>query len=509
MTTPGAQMGQRFVPHEEIAKRAGQVTSGLTKLGIGRGDSVALLMRNDIAFLEASIGTRNLGGYPVPINWHLKADEVGYILSDSKAKALVIHADLLDQIASAIPKGVTVFSVATPQEILEAYSLEPASSSYSGAEDWDEWLENQSEWTGEPLLETSSMIYTSGTTGRPKGVRREAASLEQYQATLKIVGRVFGLEPGIRSIIPAPLYHSAPNAFALYTMIVGGFLVIMPRFNPEEFLALVEKHKVNRVQMVPTMFVRLLKLPEETRNKYDVSSLEYVVHAAAPCPPQVKEAMMEWWGPVIYEYYGSTESGAVTYCTPEDARAHPGTVGKPLDEAIVRVYDDEGNEVPAGEIGTIYCRLTTSTDFTYQNDDGKRESIARDGLITCGDVGHLNEEGYLFLSDRAADMVISGGVNIYPAEIEGVLIDMPGVRDCAVFGIPDEDFGEKLMAIVQPDGTQSLGAEDVQAFLTERVAGYKVPKIIEFRDDLPREDSGKLFKRKLREPYWADAGRKI
>ena len=353
------------------------------------------------------------------------------------------------------------------------------------------------------------MIYTSGTTGKPKGVRRKTATPEQYQRLLKVVARVLGVAPGASTVVPAPMYHSAPNAFSVYAMQLGAFLVIQPRFDPEELLAIIEKYKVTRLQMVPTMFVRLLKLPGEARSKYDLSSLEYVVHAAAPCPPQTKKAMIDWWGPVIWEYYGSTEMGAVTHCSSEDALKFPGTVGRPIEEATVKIFDDEGNEVPAGTIGTIYGQLDVATDFTYQNDDAKRRSIERNGLITSGDVGYLNQKGYLFLCDRASDMIISGGVNIYPAEIEGVLIDCPGVHDCAVFGVPDEDFGEAIMAVIELQPGAKLDAAAVQDYLMDRLARYKVPKLIEFQTGLPREDSGKLFKRKLREPYWKDAGRNI
>jgi long-chain acyl-CoA synthetase len=257
------------------------------------------------------------------------------------------------------------------------------------------------------------------------------------------------------------------------------------------------------------MFVRLLKLPEAVRRKYDVSSLKHVVHAGAPCPPEVKRAMIEWWGPIIHEYYGATESSAVVHSTSTDWLAHPGTVGRPHDNCQVRIYDAEGRQLPAGEIGEVYMRNFNVPDFTYNNMDAKRAEIARGELLTAGDVGYLNEQGFLFLCDRAKDMVISGGVNIYPAEIESVLHTMPEVLDCAVFGIPDEEYGEAVAAVIEPRPGATLTAQQVRDYLRQRMAGYKVPKLVEFGRDLPREDSGKIFKRKLRDPYWEKAGRRI
>jgi long-chain acyl-CoA synthetase len=285
--------------------------------------------------------------------------------------------------------------------------------------------------------------------------------------------------------------------------------VLLPRFAPERFLALVERHRITHVQMVPTMFIRLLKLPEPVRSRYDVSSLEHVVHAAAPCPVEVKRAMIEWWGPVIHEYYGSTESGAVTFCNSEEYLSHPGTVGRPMANCTVRILDGQGRALPQGEVGEIYARDPTLPDFTYHGLDAKRREMERDGLITSGDMGYLDAEGYLYLCDRKIDMVISGGVNIYPAEVEAVLLRHSQVRDCAVFGIPDEEFGETLAAAVQPNGAQAPQASELQAYLGEHLAAFKVPRLIEVRADLPREDSGKIFKRKLRAPYWEKAGRAI
>ena len=510
MAEAGVQFGDRFMAHAELMDRVARAATGFRVLGIGSEDSVALMLRNDISYLEASLGARMTGGLPVPINWHLKAEEFSYILEDCGAKVLVIHSDLLAKLAGAIPQGVKVLSVKTPELLVERFGLgENGTPHFEGAEDWSSWVEGHDALRDAPEVETSSMIYTSGTTGKPKGVRRQSATPEQHAEQVKVAARIFGLAAGVSTVVPAPMYHSAPNSFCLNAMHLEAFLVIQPRFDAEELLGIIDEHKVTRLQMVPTMFVRLLRLPEEVRAKYDVSSLEYVVHAAAPCPPQIKKAMIDWWGPVIWEFYGSTEMGSVTHCSSEEALKYPGTVGRALPEATVKILDEAGEEVPSGTIGAVFGRLNTTTDFTYQNDDAKRRSIERNGLITSGDVGYMNEEGFLFLCDRANDMIISGGVNIYPAEIEGALIDCPGVHDCAVFGIPDDDFGESIMAVVEPQPGAKLEAAVVQDYLRERLAGYKVPKRIEFQSDLPREDSGKLFKRRLRDPYWKDAGRQI
>lgn len=257
------------------------------------------------------------------------------------------------------------------------------------------------------------------------------------------------------------------------------------------------------------MFVRLLKLSDDIKHKYDLSSLEFVVHAAAPCPPEVKHQMIQWWGPVINEYYGATETGCVVFHTSEEALRKPGTVGRPIKGGVVRIYDGEGNELGPNQTGEVYLWVEGFPDFTYNALDQQRLEIGRDGLVTVGDVGYVDEDGYLFLCDRSRDMVISGGVNIYPAEIEAAIIGMPGVHDCAVFGIPDEEYGESLCACIQTEVEGALTTDSVREFLSQKLAHYKVPKLIEFRSDLPREDSGKIFKRKLRAPYWERAGRQI
>jgi long-chain acyl-CoA synthetase len=446
------------------------------------------MLHNDLEFLQASFAAVPLGASAVPINWHWRADEVEYVLRDSGANALIVDADLWPTVAAGVPDGVAVIVV--PAAAGEADDL-PA-----GALRWPEWLAASEPHQEPPERAPLSMIYTSGTTGRPKGVVREESEDERREQMLAMLDEVFGLGPGERTVIPAPMYHTAPNVYALLAVAKGMDMTIMRRFDPEEFLAIVERQRITAVQMVPTMFVRLLALAEPVRNRYDLSSLKWVVHAAAPCPPDVKRAMIDWLGPIVVEYYGGTESGPVTFCDSEAWLSRPGTVGRP-----------DGRELAAGESGDVYVNQPASPNFTYNNDPDKRASIDHDGLITVGDIGYLDADDYLYLNDRRTDMVISGGVNIYPAEIESCLIGLDGVRDCAVFGIPDDEFGEALAAHIDAD--PELTADAIRAYLRERLAGYKVPRVIELSDSLPRDDTGKLFKRRLREPYWAGRSRRI
>jgi long-chain acyl-CoA synthetase len=503
--------GDRSAAIDTVLVRAARAASGLEALGIGPADTVALFLRNDIAAFEAGGAAALIGAYAVPINWHLAAEEAGYILQDCQARVLIIHADMLPRIEDAIPRGVTVLVVETPPELAAAYNVPEESCAVpSGFVDWSRWLQSFPPMTPRALPSPGAMIYTSGTTGRPKGVRRLPVNESQMEQLYAPVMAAFGIRPGMRTIIPAPMYHSAPNTYAALAVRAGAeAIVLMPRFEPEDLLALIERHRITHIQTVPTMFVRLLKLPEAVRSRYDLSSLEFVVHAAAPCPADVKARMIEWWGPVINEYYGSTEIGTVVFCTAQEWLSHRGTVGRALPGVELRVLDENGNDAPVNTPGDVYARIMAGTDFTYHGDDAKRRAAERHGLISVGDIGYLDEDGFLYLCDRRNDMVISGGVNIYPAEIEAALIAMPEIADCAVFGIPDEEMGEALCACVKAafDAPEDEGA--IRAHLKQHIASYKVPKRIVFLPDLPREDSGKIFKRKLRAPYWEGVSRKI
>ena len=497
----GVRCGARFTTYPDLFARSLRATRGLSELGIGAGDRVAVLLRNSIEFLEASIATVPLGASAVPINWHWRGGEIAHVLRDSAAKALVVHADLWSAIAPSVPEGVAIVVVPGDGDGSDEVP--------DGALRWPDWLAGNEPWTQPPEAAPVSIIYTSGTTGRPKGVVRMPASDAKREATQAMLGQIFRLAPGERTLIPAPMYHTTPNVYALAAAIRGMDMTIMPSFDAEDFLRIVEQHRVSVVQMVPTMFVRLLALPEQVRSDYDLSSLRWLVHAAAPCPPDVKRAMISWLGPIVAEYYGGTETGPVVFCTSEEWLAHPGTVGRPIEGAVVKILDADGSELPAGESGEVYMWLDVWPDFTYAGDDQKRREVERDGLVSCGDIGYLDRDGYLYLNDRRSDMVISGGVNIYPAEIEACLLSLQGVRDCAVFGIPDDDFGEALAAHVELHDGARLSADAVRHHVRSRLAAYKTPRVVEFSDSLPREDSGKIFKRRLREPYWRGRERAI
>jgi long-chain acyl-CoA synthetase len=478
---------------------------------VSAGDRVAIFLRNDVAFLEASAAAGVLGVSPVPVNWHWKDDELNYLLVDSASKVVFSHSDLVPVVEAALPDGVTIIEVPLSDELAATYNIPLDQARATGRHlEFEAFIAD-----AEPLAERAGsaplgVIYTSGTTGRPKGILRDRVDPEKQLAGAIAVMNRLGFDPSMKTMVPAPMYHTAPNVHALGAVSLRMDLTVLPKFDPEDFLRTVEANQIDHIQMVPTMFVRLLKLPEEIRNKYDLSSLKNVVHAAAPCPPDVKQAMIEWWGPIITEYYGGSETGIAVWCDSGEWLAHPGTVGRAVDGADIRILDDEDNILPVGEVGRVFIKpMDNWPNFTYIGDDEKRRNMERDGYLTVGDVGRLDADGFLYLSDRANDMVISGGVNIYPAEIEAMLIGLDGVRDVAVFGIPDEDFGEALAAHIDVDPEAGLTADSVRDYVRAKMAGYKVPKVVVFDSNLPREDSGKLFKRKLREPYWAGRDRHI
>lgn len=495
----------------EMESRVKKAAAALASLGIKPDDSVALFLRNDFAHIEARYGASLLGAYLVCMNWHFKAEEAEYILRDSGAKAIVIHADLLPQIAHGISDNVEVLVAPTPPEIRDAYKLDPAICDVpEGRRAWDTFIEGFDEWDQPAERPRGIMLYTSGTTGKPKGVQRPPRTPEQEAAYKVAVGLSHGRRPGMRSLLCGPCYHAPLDVqVTLALEEEDADLIIQPRFDAEGFLELVQKHGVTHAHMVPVMFVRLLNLPEEVRNKYDVSSLEHVIHGAAPVSVEVKRAIIEWWGPVLVEYYGGTEIGVVGLANSVQWLEKPGTVGPPPPNAVVKILDEDGNELGPGEIGEIYTGNPALNDFTYRGREDERKAIERDGLVTLGDMGYKDEDGWLFISDRRKDMIISGGVNIYPAEIEGVLITMPGVAECAVFGVPDKEFGESIMAVVETADGVTLTGDEVRAYLLQHLANYKIPKHIEFQKDLPREETGKIFKRQLRDPYWQETGRAI
>ncbi len=501
---PTIEFQGHTISAEDFFQRYQRAASALLAAGVKPGDVVALMMRNGPAMLEVMLASRWIGALWCPVNWHFKTDEVQYILSDSAARVFIVDADLVSGLAGLDLQGIRAFETLPESTGRESQERAPvALASWESFRDADHGPEVAA---SQPRGAT---FYTSGTTGRPKGIRRAASTPEQAAKGLTILRHVLGFEPGMRALVSAPMYHSAPNSYAIGASQENAHLFIEMRFDAEDTLRLIAQHRITHAYLVPTMYVRMLRLPQAVRDRYDVSSIRFVASTGSPCPPDVKRAMIEWWGPVIHESYGASELGYMTRLDSHEALRKPGSAGKPLPGVDVCILDEDGKALPQGQAGLIYVHQPAYADFSYIGNDAARQRMERNGLKTLGDIGYLDEDGFLFIVDRSADMVISGGVNIYPAEIEAALQMMPGVVDCAVFGIPDAEFGEALACAVQTSAGSQLGSGDVQLYLKQRLADYKVPKVISFHTDMPREDTGKIFKRKLREPYWAGQNRRI
>jgi len=471
--------------------------------GIGPGQVVALMLHNEPVVVELMLAMRALGAHCCLINWHFKATEARHILSDSGASLLIVHSDLLGQIVGGIPDSVRVLVAQPRSRTRDAFDLhEPPQ--HPGLEAWESVRDRVKESSSAPFGPRppgSIMVYTSGTTGLPKGIKRSAPTPDQVQRLTEATRIALGIEPGIRALVSAPLYHSAPANYVVQAALKEAHLWIEPRFDAEATLKLIDAEQITHAYLVPTMFTRLLRLPADIRNRYRLGSLQFVACTGAPCSAETKARMIDWWGPVIHESYAASELGWITHIDSHEARRKPGSVGKAIPGTAIKIISDAGEELPAGSAGLIHARSSAVPDFTYANNPEARRQLERDGLWTLRDVGYQDEEGYLYIVDRQSDMVILGGVNVYPAEIEATLATLPGVADCAVFGIPDEEFGESLVAAVQPVGGASLSADEIRSFLHDRLAGYKVPRVVIFLSELPREDTGKIFKRKLKERY--------
>ncbi len=499
--TPTLVFREQTLTPEAFFDRVMRAAQVLHTAGLGAGDVLALLMRNSPQLLELMLAARWLGAMWCPINWHFKTDEVQYILDDSSARVFVADDDLLH----ALP-GLKLAAI--PGFIHRTHGAsDPAPA--SALPDWEHSRDAAPTYPAPALPPRGAMLYTSGTTGRPKGIRRAPASAEQMARGQAVLRQVLGFEPGMRALVNAPMYHSAPNSYSIGASLENALLFIEQRFDAEHTLHLIAQHRITHAYLVPTMYVRMLALPPAVRARYDLRSIRFVASTGSPCAPEIKRAMIEWWGPVIHEAYGSSELGYMTLLNSADALRKPGSAGRPLAGVDMAILDAQGQRLPAGQVGLIHVHQPAYADFSYIGNDAARRSMERDGLKTMGDLGYLDEEGFLFIVDRASDMVISGGVNIYPAEIEAVLQLMPGVADCAVFGIPDTEFGETLAAVVQPRHGSELDAAQVIAFLKPQLAGYKLPRTVDFVTAMPREDTGKIFKRKLREPYWQGVARRI
>ena len=499
----GLVSGNRLLDHARLASNARRAASALHRAGIWQGDSVALLMRNDFAWFEATQGAGMLGASTVPLNWHLTAEELAYILDDCDARAVIAHADLLTESVLAVCSGREVVAVDTPPEVAAAYRIPAERTRAPGAvPEWSGWIAAHAEWHAAQPMMAQPLFYTSGTTGRPKGVRRKQVAPEVGMAVMRRSSLAFGLEgEDIRSVMTGPLYHSAPNSYGMRVAALGGTLVLQPRFDAAELLALIERWRITHLHMVPTMFVRLLALPDDVRHRHDVSSLRFVCHGSAPCPPDIKRQMIAWWGPVIHEYYAMTETGIISVSDSAGWAAHPGSVGHAAPGVNIRIAAPDGSPCAEGVAGEIQVSSEITPFFAYHRAEEKTAEAREGDFVRTGDIGHLDADGYLYISDRKSDMVISGGVNIYPAEVEHELVNLDGVRDCAVFGIPDTEYGERLVAVVESEA--DLSPESLVTALREHVAGYKVPREFRFVRRLPREDSGKIKKRLLRADWLA------
>jgi acyl-coenzyme A synthetase/AMP-(fatty) acid ligase len=499
--------GECVESYGQLEERSRRLAHVLRGWGLEPGDSLAALIGNDDLFFDLFWACHRAGLYFTPVNWHLQRDEVQYIVENCDAKAFIAQVRFAE-IASTVPAAVprVAVSASVGGAIPGFRSLEDAIAGAPG----DEPLAEE--------LEGSVMLYSSGTTGRPKGVRRPlprvpAGDLKQVAASIGLVA-LFGMREGEVYLSPAPLYHAAPLAFSSAQHRIGATAVIMRRFDPEEALRLIETFSARNSQWVPTHFIRLLRLPEQVRSRYDVSSLKVAVHAAAPCPIPVKRAMIDWWGDAIVEYYAGTEGGG-TLIRAKDWLEHEGSVGRHWAGGKVHILDEEGHEVDAPRReGAIYFEAPPdpTARFRYYKDDKKTEGTYRGDLFTIGDIGYLDEEGFLYLTDRQSNMIISGGVNIYPQETESHLVTHPKVHDVAVIGVPNADLGEEVKAVVVPVPGALAGpalAQELIEFCRAGIAHYKCPRTVDFVDELPRTETGKMQKRKLRDRYWEGHGSRI
>ena len=482
------------ITYGDLDRVSNQGAQLFRSLGLKPQDHIAFLVENSLRFMEICWAAQRCGLYYTAISTHLTAGEIGYVVADCGAKVF-ISTESLAAIGGEAARMI-------PPEVIRYMIGHPA----AGWGSWDAALAAMPPVPVADEITGYAMLYSSGTTGRPKGVKRPF--LDEPLGTLAPLGhllcrRMCGLDDNAIYLSPAPLYHSAPLVFTTVAAMVGATTVSMERFDAEEFLRLVEAHRVTHTQLVPTMFIRLLKLPAEVRAHYDFSSLKTAVHGAAPCPIEVKQQMIEWWGAILVEYYAGTEGMGITACDSKDWLAHPGTVGRSLG-GPVKIVGEDGAEVPAGTVGQVY--FAGGPRFSYHNDPVKTEAAYhKEGWSSLGDVGYVDADGYLYLTDRKAYMIISGGVNIYPQEAENVLVTHPAVVDAAVFGIPNEEMGEEVKAVVQPLDIARAGpdlATELLAFCRTHLSHIKCPRTIDFAAELPRTPTGKLLKRVLRDPYW-------
>jgi fatty-acyl-CoA synthase/long-chain acyl-CoA synthetase len=484
----------KAITYRELDELSNQGAQLFRALGLKAGDHIAFLIENRLAFMEICWAAQRAGLYYTAISRYLTQDEIAYIVRDCGARLVITSPKCADQIKGLVseePGAPLFFMIDEP---------------LPGFRSWDRELAKQPAAPIADEVAGYDMLYSSGTTGRPKGIKRESQHnpIDLPNPFLKLLcADMCGMNGDSIYLSPAPLYHAAPLRFNMMVVTLGATSIIMESVDAEEFLKLVERHGITQSQLVPTMFVRMLKLPEEVRRRYDVSSLKGAIHAAAPCPIDVKAKMIGWWGPIVIEYYAGSEGNGVTVSTSQQWLSHRGTVGRAV-VGRVKILDENDRELPAGEIGTVY--FADAPVFSYHNDPEKtKRAYNAKGWSTLGDVGYLDEEGFLYLTDRKSYMIISGGVNIYPQETEDVLITHPQVADVAVFGVPNEEMGEEVKAVVQPHDMTLAGKEletELMLFCRKHLSPIKCPRSIDFEAELPRTPTGKLVKRHLRDRYW-------
>ncbi len=491
----------------QFNRRVNRLINGLRALGLGAGDLLCIYAGNCREYYEIMAAASHAGILFVPVNWHFTAEELAYVIDNSGSKVLIAGREFTDVAAAAVARNETP----TLEKCLTM------GGAAAGFDDYEAFVDGAPDSEPEGQVLGGPMFYTSGTTGRPKGVRSASKSGPPPIESMLMMGagltNMLSIPPDGVTLICGPVYHSAQWAFSYLPLIAGSTVVMRHKFDPADLLALIDAHQVTNVHLVPTQFHRLLGVDEARKAAFDGSSLKAVWHGAAPCPPEVKRRMIEWWGDVVYEYYGSTEGSIVTTASAEEWRERPGTLGKQTPMVELRIVRDDGTPADVGESGQIYVRNLMGTDFEYHKEPGKTADVHLEpGVFTFGDIGYLDADGYLFMSDRKIDMIISGGVNIYPAEIEATLLGHPAVQDAAVFGIPDDEFGEAVKGAVElkpgQRPTEELAAELI-GHCRAHLAGYKAPRSIDFVDALPRHETGKLYKRLLRDKYWEGTGRKI
>ena len=491
----------------DLNVRVNQLVHALRHAGLAVGDTAAVVCGNRREWFEITLACAHAGVIFVPVNWHLVAPEIAYIIGDSGAKVVFVGDRFVDVVAQALQDD---------QCAAVELSIVIGDGGAHGLTPYDDFVATGSTEEPENQVFGGPMFYTSGTTGHPKGVRSSLSTMgpDVGPEIWQLVGAGFAAMVPAKgvTVLCGPAYHSAQWAFSFIPLIVGSSIAMQHKFDAAGMLDLIDTHGGTNVHLVPTQMKRLIDLPDEVKERYDGSTMEFVIHGAAPCPPLVKQSLIAWWGPKISEYYGSTEGSLITMISSEDWLERGGSVGQPLPNMNVMVVADDGTQLGANESGTLYFKSDMGQDFTYHNAPEKTaEAHLEPGVFTTGDVGYVDDDGYVWLSDRKIDMIISGGVNIYPAEIEGVLGGHDDVADVAVIGVPNEDFGEEVKAIVV--ASDGVGDDELRQRLADycrtNLAGYKLPRTIDFADELPRTGTGKVLKRKLRDPYWEGIDRSI